>query len=78
MSELEAVARLAGYVTRSSDSHAAALERRNSAILDASTAGHTNAAIARAAGLSEVSVLRIIVNAAAARPAPQEGPTHGA
>ena len=67
------MATLAGYVKRSSDSHAAAIERRDAAILAASDAGHTNAAIARAAGLSEVSVLRIIVNAAATRPPAEEG-----
>jgi hypothetical protein len=69
---LEIVRRLALYVRRSAESHASALARRNAAMLAASDAGHRNAAIARAAELSEPGTLEIITNAAAARSSANE------
>ena len=64
---LERVRRLAAYVKRLDDTHKAALESRDSAILDANDAGHSYAEIARVAGMSGVHALRIVTNRAAER-----------
>lgn len=60
---------MAGYVKRAQEALRGATESRDGAILAANEAGWSIAELARTAGLSEVTVLRICANRAAQRAA---------
>lgn len=64
---VERVRLLAAYVKRAQSALTDAIESRDTAILEANDAGHSLASLGRAADLSQVTILRICANRAAAR-----------